>query len=207
MTDTNPIKNNHIIPGSYGLVVCGGSSSRMGTDKSMLIYYEKPQRYHVYEMLQAFCEKVFISCREEQANSIEDGYNILTDHPSYKNIGPMAALLTAFTKFPKKDILLIGCDYPFLTATDLQHFLPYCKEENFAVSFYNEQEDLYEPLLAWYQHTSFDILKKMHDAKQYSLQHFLKNNQALKFYPANKNSITSVDTQEGFIKAGDSIKP
>ena len=205
MNDTELIKKNHITRGSYGLVVCGGNSSRMGTDKSMLIYHEKPQRYHVYEMLRTFCEKVFISCNEEQA-TIEDGYNILTDHPAYKNIGPMAALLTAFTQF-KKDILLIGCDYPFLTTTDLEHFLPYCKEENFAVSFYNEQEDLYEPLLAWYRYNSFDKLTKMHAAKQYSLQHFLRNNLAIKFYPLNKNSIQSVDNNEAFIKAYNSIKP
>ena len=119
----------------------------------------------------------------------------------------MAALLTAFTQFPKMNLLVIGCDYPFLTATDLQHFLPYCKEENFAVSFYNDEEDLYEPLLAWYPHTSFDILRKMHEAKKYSLQHFLRYNQAIKFYPGNKNCLMSVDTHEAFIKAGESIKP
>jgi molybdenum cofactor guanylyltransferase len=206
MTGTNTITNNHIISGSYGLVVCGGSSSRMGSDKSMLVYYEKPQCYHVYEMLQAFCEKVFISCREEQANSIEDGYNILTDHLFYKNIGPMAALLTAFIQFPKKDILLIGCDYPYFTASDLLNFSSYCKEENFAVSFYNEQEDLYEPLLAWYHHTSFDMLRKMYESKQYSLQHFLRNNQAAKFYPQNENSMISIDTHEAYIKACNLLK-
>ena len=178
----------------------------MGTDKSMLIYYEKPQRYHVYEMLQAFCEKVFISCNEGQVNSIENGYNILPDQPAFKNIGPMAALLTAFSQFPKMDLLVIGCDYPFLTATDLWHFLPFCKKE-IAVSFYNDKEDLYEPLLAWYPHTSFDILRKMHEAKKYSLQHFLRYKQAIKFYPGNKNCLISVDTHEAFIKAGESIKP
>jgi hypothetical protein len=81
-----PLKNYHPLSGTYGLVVCGGNSSRMGSDKSMLIYYEKPQRYHVYQMLQPFCEKVFISCNEKQATAIEDGYNILADDPSFKNI-------------------------------------------------------------------------------------------------------------------------
>src|SRR4051812_45814849 len=75
---------------TIGLVACGGSSSRMGTDKSMLIYNTKPQRYHVYEMLQPFCEKVFISCKKEQSATVADGYDILTDDPVYNNIGPMA---------------------------------------------------------------------------------------------------------------------
>ena len=200
-----PLKNNYILPGTYGLVVCGGNSSRMCTDKSLLKYYEKSQRYHVYEMLQHFCEKVFISCNEKQANTIEAGYNSLTDHPAYNNTGPMAALLTAFSQFPEKNILLIGCDYPFLTATDLQHFSAYCKDA--AAGFYNEKEELYEPLLAWYPYQSFSKLKKMYGDKEYSLQYFLRNSDAAKFYPSNKSSMTSIDTKEDFTKAHSVINP
>ncbi len=200
--------NNNTIPIAdlYGLVVCGGNSSRMGTDKSMLVYHQQPQRYHVYEMLQPFCEQVFISCNAEQAGTIEDNYLFLTDHALYTGIGPMAALLTAFTNFPEKDMLLIGCDYPFLTAPDLQNFLLLCKKENRAAAFYNEGEDIYEPLLAYCPASSFTKLKEMFDEKQYSLQHFLKANNAAKFYPANKHSIISIDTEEAFINASKLIK-
>src|SRR5690242_8452653 len=107
---------------TYGIVLCGGQSSRMGKDKSLISYYNKPQRYHVYDMLQPFCEKVIISCNEKQSGGIEKEYDILADHDSYSGIGPMAALLTAFTNFPEKNILLVGCDYPFLTAASLRSF-------------------------------------------------------------------------------------
>ena len=102
--------------------MCGGQSNRMGTDKSMLQYYNKPQRYHVYDMLLPFCEKVFISCSKQQAETVEAGYHVIPDDERYCNIGPIAGLLTAFTQFPKKNILLIGCDYPFLKATELEIF-------------------------------------------------------------------------------------
>lgn len=201
-----PLQDHHSPLQTYGLVVCGGSSSRMGTDKSMLTYYEKPQRYHIYEMLQPFCEQVFISCNAEQAITIKDDYHFLTDDPLYNNIGPMAALLTALTNFPEKNILFIGCDYPFITANELQQFAAVYNASDNAVAFYNEEEDVYEPLLAWYPASSFEKLKKMFKKKQYSLQHFLKDNKASKFYPENKNSILSVDTMEAFIKAGRLIK-
>lgn len=193
-------KNIPLITETYGLVVCGGNSSRMASDKSMLRYHEKPQRYQLYELLQPFCEKVFISCNAEQAGNMEQGFAFLTDHPSYRNMGPMAALLTAFTRYPYTNILFTGCDYPFLTNVDLRSFSGYCKGDG-AVSFYNEQENMYEPLLAWYPFQSFDKLKKMQEAKEYSLQHFLKVTRAVKFYPANKKSLISIDTQEDFIKA------
>jgi molybdenum cofactor guanylyltransferase len=205
MNQINLIKNS-LPRDTYGLAVCGGNSSRMGTDKSLLTYYNKPQRYHVYDMLLPFCEKVFISCNKLQMNTIEEGYSFLEDYAACNNIGPMAALLTAFKKFPEKNMLLIGCDYPFLTLTDLQQFSTNCAGEDTPVAFYNEQEGLYEPLLAWYPYQSFAELKKMFDANQYSLQHFLKDNGAIKFYPQNKNCITSIDTNEACIKAKGLIK-
>jgi molybdopterin-guanine dinucleotide biosynthesis protein A len=201
-----PVKKKDIHPEIYGLVLCGGNSSRMGTDKSMLSYYEKPQRFHVYEMLQPFCQKVFISCSQTQVNSIEDGYTILTDDPAFQNIGPMAALLTAFTQFPGKNILFIGCDYPFLTAADLSDFLSSSKTAKRSAAFYNQQEAIYEPLLARYSYQAFDALKKMYKANQYSLQLFLSEGQALKYYPAHKNSFTSIDTWEDYIKAVNQLK-
>lgn len=192
--------SNTPIISAYGLAVCGGSSSRMGTDKSMLNYYGKPQRYYVYEMLQQFCEKVFISCNNEQANSIEAGYNFLTDHDAYQNTGPIAALLNAFDQFPGKDILFIGCDYPFLTPTDLQHFSANCKSGHPA-AFYNEQEDLYEPLLAWYPNFLATALKTMYENKQYALQQFLIRNNAVKYRPQQLKSIQSVDSPEAYKEA------
>lgn len=204
----NDLTIKHVLPVAdlYGLVVCGGNSSRMGTDKSMLQYYQKPQRYHVYEMLQHFCEQVFISCNAEQANTIKDGYLFLTDNPLYNNIGPMAALLTALTNFPEKNILFIGCDYPFITANELQQFAAVYNASDNALAFYNDAEDVYEPLLAWYPASSFEKLKEMFKMKQYSLQHFLKENKASKFYPENKISMISIDTNSAFIKALSSIK-
>ena len=188
-----------MLPDTYGLVLCGGKSSRMGTDKSMLLYYDRPQRYHLYDMLQPFCEKVFISCNTEQAKNMEDGNDVLPDDPSYTNMGPMAALLTAFTQFPQKNMLLIGCDYPFLMAAHLHRFSDYCNGER-AVSFYNEQAAVYEPLLAWYPNETFDAIKKMQEAGECSLQYFLKSSGAVKFCPGNKKSMTSIDTYEDFIK-------
>jgi molybdopterin-guanine dinucleotide biosynthesis protein A len=184
---------------TYGLVLCGGKSSRMGRDKSMLQYHQKPQRYHLYDMLLPFCEQVFISCNAMQVNTIEDGYAFIQDADSFSDIGPMAALLSAFTKFPKKNMLLAGCDYPFITLAHLAGFSANCKE--LPAAFYNEQAYIYEPMLAWYPASSFEKLKAMHGNNQFSLQHFLNDNKAVKYYPSNKNAIASVDTVEDFNKA------
>lgn len=195
MKEVKHTQNNYFT-NTYALVMCGGNSNRMGTDKSMLQYYDKPQRYHLYDMLLPFCEKVFIACNAEQVNNIDAGYDFIEDAPLYSDIGPMAALLTAFTLHPKKNLLLIGCDYPFLTTAELDIFSMLCKD--IPASFYNKEAVIYESMLAWYPFTCFDELKCMFDAKQFSLQQLLRKNDAIKYVPTNTNSIKSIDTMEAF---------
>lgn len=189
---------------TISLVACGGKSSRMGTEKHMLQYYQKPQCYHLFDLLLPFCTKVFISCNDKQSKSIDSNYPMIIDDNLFSNIGPMAALLTAFTKYPHKNILMIGCDYPFITASDLAQFN---KQYNLTPqAYYNTIEDLYEPLLAWYPFTAFEELNKRFHANQYSLQHFLKESNTKKIFPKSKVSIKSVDTPQEFTKALSIIK-
>ena len=189
------------IPNLYGLVVCGGNSSRMGIDKSKLVYHGKQQRYHLYEMLERSCEKVFISCNEKQVSGLPDDLQILVDLHSYTGIGPIAAILTAFTYYPKNNFLITGCDYPFLDETELDSFIEACKATDTPAAFYNKSENLYEPLLAYYPYGSFTKLKELYASGQYSLQSFLKMVNAEKYYAANEKSILSIDNYEDHIKA------
>jgi len=178
----------------YGLVICGGNSSRMGVDKSLLVYADKPQRYHVYLMMEGLCDRVFISCNTEQLKTMDESYPCIVDLPAYTGIGPIAALLSAFAQFPGADFLVAGCDYPFLKRDNLDEFMNSIDKSGIAASFYNNTGKLYEPMLAWYSYRSAEILKGMFDEKEYSLQHFLKKNNAGKFYPVDEKVIKSVDT-------------
>ena len=188
---------------TYALVLCGGQSSRMGTDKSMLQYHNKPQRYYLYDMLQPLCDKVFIACNAKQTKQIEAGYDFIQDDERFGNIGPMAALLTACSQYPKNNLLLIGCDYPFLTASEVELFSIHCKE--IPAAFYNKADNVYEPMLAWYPYNCFDTLKKMYAAKQFSLQQLLIRSHAVKYLPTNADSIKSIDTKEAFTQTNNRL--
>jgi molybdopterin-guanine dinucleotide biosynthesis protein A len=193
----------------YGLVVCGGLSTRMGSDKGFLTYHEKPQCYHLVDMLtegqDPVCYRALISCNSKQTALISKNYNVLTDLPEYQNTGPLASLLTAFTKHPDTNFLVIGCDYPFIGKDDLMDFLKSIQENSFAAAFYND-EDKYEPLLAWYSQSAGTLLKTFYENGGKSLQHFLKQNSAKKYQPDNQNVMTSIDTPEAFVSAKIALK-
>jgi molybdopterin-guanine dinucleotide biosynthesis protein A len=182
----------------YGLVICGGQSTRMSRDKSLLDYHGRPQRYYLYEQLQPFCKQVFLSCNEQQAADIPEGYHFIADAPQYHNTGPMAALLSAFDRHPDKTFIVLACDYPFFTSDEITQLANAAGQAISCAAFCHEENNIYEPLLAIYQPAMHTLLQKAFAGGQYSLQRVLKEADALKLFPRKKQCLQSVDTPEGY---------
>jgi molybdopterin-guanine dinucleotide biosynthesis protein A len=193
----------------YGLILCGGNSTRMGTPKALLTYHEKPQCYHLHDMVQNLCDQTFLSCNTYQSGMLDNRFPTLPDLPALGSIGPMGGLLTAFHHFPGKDFLVVGCDYPLLNKKELQNFLmsiDSTSNKNMAAAFYNRQEELYEPLLAWYSRRANVLITNMFNSHQYSLQQFLKAVNAYQYVPSHPSEMISVDTPEAMEKAIEEIR-
>lgn len=183
--------------GVYGLVVAGGQSSRMKTDKSLLNYHRQPQRYYLYDMLQAICGEAYISCNVAQAGSIPSSYNVIVDDKQYAGIGPMAAILSAFERYPEQSFIAIGCDYPDVSAMHLQQ-LRQGLDEGQTISFFNTDTGFYEPLLAGYHYSLQPVLMAAFRNGNYSLQQVLKQVNARKIACGASSMPQSIDTPEAY---------
>jgi molybdopterin-guanine dinucleotide biosynthesis protein A len=190
----------------YGLVVCGGKSNRMGKDKSMLDYHGQPQRYYLYEMLKQLCEEVFISCSKEQVSDIPSDYKVIPDAAEYEDIGPMAALLSAFKKYPKANFLVVGCDYPFINNHHLKKLLNVKLETIPAVAYYDKIEEKFEPLLAAYHTDIKNILKKHFKQNDYSLQKVLEEVDAYRINARSTEIIRSINTTKEYKEVAELFK-
>ncbi|HNR19459.1 MAG TPA: NTP transferase domain-containing protein [Bacteroidia bacterium] len=187
-----------------GIVLCGGKSSRMKQDKSMLIYHSKPQRYHVYDLLKKYCSEVFISVNDVSQVVESDGYSYLIDDK--KNIGPVAGLIRACKANPKTDVIIVGCDYPHLNDEMLKKLIQSNDESFLASAFFNSTENCYEPLLAIYKSECLPFLNYSVENNQNSLQKFLNAVNAHKVYPSSNQQIKSVDIIEEFMSVNEKIK-
>lgn len=183
----------------HGLVVCGGQSTRMGMDKSQLQYHDVPQREWLYRMLQPLCEEVFISCNDEQASEIGDTYPTIVDANAYRHIGPMAALLSAYRHYPDDSFLVVGCDYPYIRAHNIHKLA--IEYNGKTTVYFNDEANVYEPLLGIYTPDIRDIMLAQHDIGQYSLQWILRQANAQKIIPEDTSILQSVDTRMGYMEA------
>jgi molybdopterin-guanine dinucleotide biosynthesis protein A len=180
------------------LILCGGESSRMGFDKSMLIYHGMPQRDYLHGLASALCSQVLMSCQERQVTSFAQNFSLLVDSAKYSNIGPMAALLTAFSQYPGCDFLLLGCDYPYLNEADIKQLMLSQVDKASVSSFFNPDSGFAEPMLGLYKEGCFKLLLEQYTSGDYSLQRFLTNTGALKLIPSSLQSLRSVDTPEAY---------
>lgn len=190
----------------YGLVICGGKSTRMGREKYLLDYYGLPQYQHVYQLLEPFCSKVFISCNPIQAPHIDPAFPVITDHISYQESGPVAGLLSAFNTYPDKSWLVTGCDYPLITAAEIGTLTGCFTQGLDTTAFYNRTTGYYEPLLAVYASGCYSRLEAHFRQQQYSLQQFLKEEKAMRCYPQEDDLLKSIDTPEAYEQARQLIR-
>ena len=88
----------------YGLVLAGGQSRRMGTDKALLEHGGRSQLAHVVELLEAEVDRVFVSARPDQQDEPERSrYELIVDR--YEDMGPLAGILSAMEAYPDADWL------------------------------------------------------------------------------------------------------
>ena len=109
----------------FGLVLCGGESTRMGRDKSLIDYHGRPQRGHLTDLLSPFCARVFWSINDAQFEQMtrigQNTEHVLRDE--YPQEGPLGGIITAFRKYPAVPWLIVSCDLPRLTAISIDYLL------------------------------------------------------------------------------------
>ena len=151
LKDHNNIKLN-------GLVLAGGKSVRMGQDKTVMQWHGKEQRYYLADILKTLCNEIFISCRADQQNEIDNTYTALPD--IYTGIGPSGAILTAFDKQPNAAWLVIACDLPLLDSTTLQYLISNRDASKIAATFESPYDGLPEPLITIWEPQSHQFLQE-----------------------------------------------
>ncbi|HPG34509.1 MAG TPA: molybdenum cofactor guanylyltransferase, partial [Lentimicrobium sp.] len=69
-----------------GIVLAGGKSTRMGTDKGLMIFQGKPLVMYSIDLLSMFCGRILISSNNPEYAKF--GYEIIADE--LPGAGPMA---------------------------------------------------------------------------------------------------------------------
>ncbi|MDX1666185.1 MAG: NTP transferase domain-containing protein [Saprospiraceae bacterium] len=143
-------------PPLYGLVLAGGKSERMGQDKSEISYHGKPQREYLAELLEGYCRRVFVSCRQDQVEEMGAEREVIAD--SFLGLGPYGAILSAFRQHPDAAWLVVACDLPLLNGAAVQQLRSGRDSSRVATAFHNPKTGFPEPLITIWEPRAYPVL-------------------------------------------------
>lgn len=142
----------------HGLVLAGGKSRRMGSDKALLLNGGETQLARAFRLLDAHTEKVFVSARASQSGDSERGrFPQIVDQ--YEDMGPLAGILSAMEAGPSVSWLVLACDLPNIDDATISYLLQQASPRHPFTAYRSSSDDLPEPLCAVYRPEAADIVR------------------------------------------------
>lgn len=143
-----------------GLVLSGGKSSRMGSDKGLLCFRGMRWAAIANEKLQSLGLDTWISVNRSQYSVYKKALpnnHFILDSKAISVKGPLLGLLSAHIRFPEDDILVLACNLLEMEATLFQGLIEEQQGDKIAQAVMYRVEGELQPLCAIY---SADMLKR-----------------------------------------------
>ena len=162
-----------------GLVLCGGKSTRMGTDKGLLKLEAKTWAQTAADKFVELGIPVVLSVNNIQFDAYQSIFSpdqLIKDNDQLNFHAPLSGVLSAHIQHPEKDIFVLACDMPLMENNIMKKLVEQYQNnpESDAHVFTNDDEP--EPLCAIYKAKGLaSILKLYQDngLQRYSMKFML----------------------------------
>ncbi len=104
------------------VILCGGKSSRMGEDKSLLPFASSNSlTQYQYDRLKPYFKNIYISSKVDKFDFLEKNFLILDENKDI--FSPILALDTIFKKFENQKIFIITVDTPLVSIDSISKLI------------------------------------------------------------------------------------
>jgi molybdenum cofactor guanylyltransferase len=159
-----------MVPGKEnitGIVLAGGKSSRMGTDKSLMLFRDKPLIQHAIDIIAPLCCNVVISSNK----NIYDFTGCETWADEIQVQAPLVGIYSCLKKSDTEFNLVISCDMPFLNNSLFQFLLS--QSNNYDIVIPRHQKEYLEPLSGVYRKSCLPAMKEKIDSNNFGIQNLI----------------------------------
>ena len=182
-----------------GILLAGGMSSRMGSDKGMVQLNGKKFIDLILEAIVPNVNEVLIIANNSNYNNT--GFKVYED--IIKNCGPLGGIYTGLMNSRTENNIVVSCDIPFINSDLIKHIIENSGEAEIAVPVFKGN---IEPLCAVYaKKTSgeiYNLIMKKELKLRNVLRHFITREihitNALEFY--SDKLLANINTPEELLK-------
>lgn len=181
-----------------GVVLCGGQSTRMGSDKGLLKYGSKTWADIALDKLQQLELPVIISINAKQFEGYSKTFSsqlLVEDDESLQLRGPLAALLSIHEKFPTEDLLILACDLVLIEPSLLKRLLSNYEQHTNSDAFIYTNDEEAEPLCGVYKANALNKILQIYQANQ-----LMKHSMKYALEQVNTYTIPLTDGKKKFFK-------
>lgn len=162
-----------------GVVLSGGESRRMGTDKGLLLAENESWVQNAYSKLSSLVAEVVISINpsqlQEYASQFQAG-QLLADNAGLSVKGPLHGLLSVHLQFPGEDLFVLACDMVAMDNKALEHLLHAYRNHPGKDCYVFKNDNGYQPLAGIYTASLLsNILQQIEHGQlhKFSMKHVL----------------------------------
>ncbi|HEY9828218.1 MAG TPA: molybdenum cofactor guanylyltransferase [Stenomitos sp.] len=138
------------MPTITAVILAGGRSRRMGTDKALLRWRGEPMIQRVASVAEVCCSSVAVLTPwpERYVSLLPPQTLYMRD--DYPDSGPLWALAQALQQVHTPWVLLLACDLPCLDASVIQNWIQTLPEQKAALAYVPYGRSQWEPLCGLY---------------------------------------------------------
>lgn len=152
-----------------GVILCGGKSSRMGRNKSEVMFNNISLLNHAQTILLKHFAKVYVSSNKEQSSNF-----VVPD--IHKNIGPIGGIHACLSLINSDYLFVLGCDMPFVTTEIINKLIENIDNYDIIVPSVNGK---IEPLCAIYSKKILNSIEKKIEKQDFKLLNLITDCNAL----------------------------
>ena len=178
-----------------GVILCGGKSTRMGTDKGLIKLHAGTWAQSAADKMNALKLPAAISINKEQLDTYSAFFSpssLVIDKNTLEIHGPLCGLLSVHADHPDEDLMILGCDLPLMEVELLKELLTHYNLQKDKDAFVFTTDGEPEPLCGIYKSSALQKIYLMamnHQLPKHSMKYVLDHiNSHFTPVPADKKS-------------------
>jgi molybdenum cofactor guanylyltransferase len=180
------------------IILAGGKSSRMGSDKSLLKLGNRTLIEHVVDSIRPYVSAVIVVTNDEEKYSFLNNVTFVPD--IIKNQGPFIGLISGIKSIDTKWCFVTSCDMPLIDGNIIEYL--WRRKDKYIVSPFSNYG--YEPLISLYSKEILPYAEKLMAEDMRSINKFIATMEKLGFVDKiNKNMVMEIFGKETFLNIND----
>ncbi|MBK5273034.1 MAG: molybdenum cofactor guanylyltransferase [Bacteroidia bacterium] len=147
------------------IILCGGQSTRMGSDKGMLPSDTSTWAQSAADKMALLQLPIVLSVNNNQYNDYSTLFNpkqLIKDDESLQIKGPLAGVLSVHHQHPSEDLFVFACDMPLMEPVILKELYKYyINNPGYQAYLYINDKEA-EPLCAIYRKEGLSSIIEIH---------------------------------------------